>query len=215
MGSMACLQDRRGCSGRRDRAFLERVFHKLLLNFSWWVNRKDANDRNVFQGGFLGLDNVGLFDRNEILPEGVRLEQSDATSWMAMYCLNMLAISLELAKENRAYEDVRDEVLRALPADRERRESSRTSDTSLWDEEDGFFYDVLEANGERVPLRVRSAVGLIPLFAVETIEPHVLPDLPDFAARVAWFQRKRPDLCANISSALEHPASATDGSCHS
>jgi hypothetical protein len=187
-------------SGRRDRAFLERVFHKLLLNFSWWVNRKDAHDRNVFQGGFLGLDNVGLFDRNQVLPEGVRLEQSDATSWMAMYCLNMLAIALELANENRAYEDVATKFFEHFLRIANAASHLGPAGTSLWDDEDGFFYDVLEVNGKRMPLRVRSAVGLIPLFAVETIEPHVFKDLPDFAARVAWFQRKRPDLCANISS---------------
>ncbi len=187
-------------SGHRDRVFLERVFHKLLLNFSWWVNRKDANDRNVFQGGFLGLDNVGLFDRNEVLPDGVRLEQSDATSWMAMYCLNMLAIALELAEANRAYEDVATKFFEHFLRIANAASHLGQGGTSLWDEADGFFYDVLEVNGVRTPLRVRSAVGLIPLFAVETIEPNVLRDLPDFAARVAWFQRKRPDLCANISS---------------
>ncbi len=187
-------------TGRGDRIFLERVFHKLLLNFSWWVNRKDANDRNVFQGGFLGLDNVGLFDRNLVLPDGVLLEQSDATSWMAMFCLNMLAISLELARENRAYEDVATKFFEHFLRIANAASHLGQAGTSLWDDEDGFFYDVLEVDGKRTPLRVRSAVGLIPLFAVETIEADVFDEFPDFAARVAWFQKKRPDLCANISS---------------
>jgi hypothetical protein len=187
-------------TGRKDRAFLERVFHKLLLNFSWWVNRKDARDRNVFQGGFLGLDNVGLFDRNLVLPDGVRLEQSDATSWMAMYCLNMLAIALELAVDNRAYEDVATKFFEHFLRIANAASHLGTGGTSLWDDEDGFFYDVLDVNGKRMPLRVRSAVGIIPLFAVETIEPQVFEQLPDFARRVAWFQRRRPDLCENISS---------------
>ena len=187
-------------TGHKDRAFLERVFHKLLLNFSWWVNRKDARDRNVFQGGFLGLDNVGLFDRNLVLPDGVRLEQSDATSWMAMYCLNMLAISLELAVDNRAYEDVATKFFEHFLRIANAASHLGKGGTSLWDDEDGFFYDMLEVNGKRMPLRVRSAVGIIPLFAVETIEPQVFEQLPDFARRVAWFQRRRPDLCENISS---------------
>jgi hypothetical protein len=186
-------------SGTPDTAFLERVFHKLLLNFSWWVNRKDEDGRNIFQGGFLGLDNVGLFDRSHDLPHGVVLEQSDATSWMAMYCLNMLTIALELAQVNGSYEDVAtkffEHFLRIAHA-----ANSLGDGTSLWDEDDGFYYDVLVVHGERRPLKVRSAVGIIPLFAVETIEPRVFERLPDFAARVAWFQKHRPDLCANISS---------------
>ena len=187
-------------SGRKDRVFLERVFHKLLLNFSWWVNRKDALGRNVFEGGFLGLDNIGIFDRNQVLPDGVRLEQSDATSWMANYCLNMLAISLELAMENRAYEDVATKFFEHFLRIANAASHLGQGGSSLWDDEDGFFYDMLVIDGHRVPLRVRSAVGLIPLFAVETIEAEVFERLPDFARRVAWFQRNRPDLCANISS---------------
>ena len=186
-------------TGQPDHAFLERIFHKLLLNFSWWVNRKDAEGNNVFQGGFLGLDNVGPFDRNSMLPEGVHLEQSDATSWMAMFCLNMLAIALELAQTMPTYEDIAtkffEHFLRIADA-----ANDLGGGSALWDEHDGFFYDVLVVNGQRHPLKVRSAVGLIPLFAVETLEPIVLERLPDFAARVAWFQKHRPDLCANISS---------------
>ena len=186
--------------GRKDRIFLERVFHKLLLNFSWWVNRKDALGHNVFQGGFLGLDNIGVFDRNQPLPEGVRLEQSDATSWMAMYCLNMLAIALELATDNPAYEDVATKFFEHFLRIANAASHLGVGGTSLWDDEDGFFYDMLVVDGHRMPLRVRSAVGLIPLFAVETIEADVFERLPDFAARVHWFQKNRPDLCANICS---------------
>ena len=187
-------------TGRKDRVFLERIFHKLLLNFSWWVNRKDDTGNNVFQGGFLGLDNIGVFDRNQPLPDGAVLEQSDATSWMAMYCLNMLAISLELAMDNPAYEDVATKFFEHFLRIANAASHLGEGGTSLWDDVDGFFYDMLVINGERVPLRVRSAVGLIPLFAVETIEPEVFARLPDFASRVAWFQKNRPDLCANISS---------------
>jgi len=187
-------------SGHKDRVFLERMFHKLLLNFSWWVNRKDALGHNVFQGGFLGLDNIGVFDRNQPLPDGVRLEQSDATSWMAMYCLNMLAISLELALDNPAYEDVATKFFEHFLRIANAASHLGVGGTSLWDDEDGFFYDMLVVDGRRMPLRVRSAVGLIPLFAVETIEADVFDRLPDFAGRVAWFQKNRPDLCANISS---------------
>ena len=187
-------------SGRKDRIFLERVFHKLLLNFSWWVNRKDAHGHNVFEGGFLGLDNIGIFDRNQVLPDGVRLEQSDATSWMANYCLNMLAISLELAMENPAYEDVATKFFEHFLRIANAASHLGEGGNSLWDDEDGFFYDMLVVDGHRVPLKVRSAVGLIPLFAVETIEAEVFDQLPDFAERVAWFQKNRPDLCANISS---------------
>ncbi|MCU1398500.1 MAG: uncharacterized protein JWN62_1609 [Acidimicrobiales bacterium] len=187
-------------SGRKDRIFLERVFHKLLLNFSWWVNRKDAHGHNVFEGGFLGLDNIGIFDRNQVLPDGVRLEQSDATSWMANYCLNMLAISLELAMDNPAYEDVATKFFEHFLRIANAASHLGEGGNSLWDDEDGFFYDMLVVDGRRVPLKVRSAVGLIPLFAVETIEAEVFEQLPDFAERVAWFQKNRPDLCANISS---------------
>ena len=161
--------------GRGDRAFLVRVFHKLMLNFTWWVNRKDAEGMNIFQGGFLGLDNIGVFDRSAPLPTGGHLEQSDGTSWMAMYTLNLLAIAFELAKDDPAYEDVASKfwehflyIANAM--------SHRGSDgQSLWNEEDGFFYDVLHAgNDERFPMKVRSMVGLIPLFAVETLDSDLL-----------------------------------------
>ena len=153
-----------------DRAFLERVFHKLLLNFTWWVNRKDAEGNNVFQGGFLGLDNIGVFDRSAPLPTGGHLEQSDGTSWMAMYSLNMLAIALELARDEPGLRRRREQVLGALPLHRardERRQLHGGDGHDLWDEEDGFFYDVLHTpDGSAMPLKIRSLVGLIPLLAV-------------------------------------------------
>ena len=178
--------------GERDWEFLERIFHKLLMNFSWWVNRKDAEGNNLFEGGFLGLDNIGLFDRSRPLPGGHVLEQSDATSWMAMYCLNMLAMAIELAHHDPTYEDVCtkffEHFLSIAAAATER------DGYSLWDEDDGFFYDVLvDEAGARIPLKVRSWVGLIPLFAVETFDRRALQNLPDFLARAAWFVRKRPD----------------------
>jgi hypothetical protein len=191
--------DRR-LNGRGDRDFLERVFHKLLLNFTWWVNRKDEEDNNIFEGGFLGLDNIGVFDRDHLPPGCGRLEQSDATSWMAMYTLNMLAIAMELAAEDPTYEDIAtkfwEHFLYIAHAMTDRGDLS----LCLWDEDDGFFYDVLYRTGERIPLRVRSVVGLIPLFAVEILEPDVLEGLPGFRGRMEWFLEHRPDLTANVAS---------------
>jgi len=189
-------------TGKGDRAFLERVFQKLLLNFTWWVNRKDAEGLNVFQGGFLGLDNIGVFDRNMPLPDGGHLEQSDGTSWMAMYSLDMLTIALELAREDPVYEDVASKfwehfvyIATAM------NNLGSEKNLSLWDEQDGFFYDVLHySNGDHVPLRVRSMVGLIPLFAVQTLEPDMLDRLPDFKKRLEWFIANRPDLTCNLAS---------------
>jgi len=187
-------------TGRGDREFLKRVFHKLMLNFTWWVNRKDAEGMNVFQGGFLGLDNIGVFDRGAPLPTGGYLEQSDGTSWMAMYTLNLLAIALELAKEEPCYEDMASKfwehfiyIAHAM--------SHRGHDSmGLWNEEDGFFYDVLKLpDGSQLPMKIRSMVGLIPLFAVETLEPDVLDRLPDFKRRLEWFTDNRPDLTENFA----------------
>jgi hypothetical protein len=191
-------------TGIGDRVFLERVFQKLLLNFTWWVNRKDAGGKNVFQGGFLGLDNIGIFDRSQELPTGGRLEQSDGTSWMAMYCLNMLAIAMELSDDNPAYEDMAskfwEHFLHIAEATRLRGDGD---DTALWDEHDGFFYDVLcLPSGHVTSLRIRSAVGLIPLFAVETLEPQRLAQLKDFTRRLEWFVANRPDLTANVASMI-------------
>jgi hypothetical protein len=189
--------------GVGDRAFLARVFQKLLLNFTWWVNRKDTEGMNIFQGGFLGLDNIGVFDRSAPLPTGGHIEQSDGTSWMAMYTLNLLAIALELAKDDPAYEDVAskfwEHFLYIANAVNHRGHGEEDGE-SLWNEEDGFFYDVLHfPDGRRVPMKVRSMVGLIPLFAVETLEPEALDHLPDFKRRMTWFIHNRKDLTGNVA----------------
>jgi mannosylglycerate hydrolase MGH1-like protein len=174
--------------GRADRSFLERVFHKLLLNFTWWVNRKDAEGNNVFEGGFLGLDNIGVFDRSAKLPTGGHLEQSDATSWMGMYCLNMLVIALELAKENKAYEDVASKFLEHFVYISRAMNNIGDRRIELWDRRDGFYYDVMQLpDGRSFPMRVRSMVGLIPLFAVECLRSEVIDSLPGFKRRMQWF----------------------------
>jgi len=181
--------------GVADRKFLERVFHKLLLNFTWWVNRKDAEGRNVFQGGFLGLDNIGVFDRSAPLPTGGHLEQSDGTSWMGMYCLNMLAIALELAREDSAYEDVASKFFEHFVYISRAINNLGEEGLSLWDAEDGFYYDVLHPDkGKPFPLKIRSMVGLIPLFAVETLESDIVDKLPGFKRRLQWFIENRPEL---------------------
>src|SRR5499425_1118566 len=181
--------------GAGDRKFLKRVFHKLMLNFTWWVNRKDAEGKNIFQGGFLGLDNIGVFDRSAALPTGGHIEQSDGTSWMGMFCLNMLAIALELARENPAYESVASKFFEHFVQIAHAMDNRGGSRMSLWDEEDGFFYDVLHLpNGERRYMKVRSLVGLIPLLAVETLEPGVVDQLPGFKRRLEWFVRNRPEF---------------------
>jgi hypothetical protein len=185
--------------GFADRPFLETVFHKLMLNFTWWVNRKDANGNNVFEGGFLGLDNIGVFDRSTPLPGGGHLEQADATSWMGMYCLNLLKMALELAKDNPSYQGVATKFFEHFLAIAYAM-NNVAGGVRLWDEEDGFFYDVLRTpDGASVPLRVRSIVGLIPLFAVDTMEPSVLERFPGFAKRMAWFMENRPDLSQSVA----------------
>jgi hypothetical protein len=186
-------------SGKNDRIFLERIFQKLLLNFTWWVNRKDAEGKNVFQGGFLGLDNIGVFDRSAPLPTGGYLEQSDGTSWMGMYCLNMLAIALELARENPAYEDVASKFFEHFVYIAHAMHNRGGEEMSLWDEEDGFFYDVLRVPGSaNLPLKIRSMVGLIPLFAVETLEPEIVDQLPGFKRRMQWFIDNRPEFREHV-----------------
>ena len=183
-----------------DLAFLERMFHKLMLNFTWWVNRKDAEGLNVFQGGFLGLDNIGVFDRSKPLPTGGRLEQSDGTSWMGMFCLNMLTISLELAVHNSAYEDIALKFFEHFLFIAEAMNNIAGEGISLWNEEDEFFYDVLHLeNGDNIPLKLRSMVGLIPLFAVTTIEPSLLEKVPEFKHHLEWFLEHRPDLAKLVS----------------
>ncbi len=186
--------------GVGDRQFLERVFQKLMLNFTWWVNRKDAEGNNVFEGGFLGLDNIGVFDRSSPLPTGGHIEQADGTSWMAMYSLNMLTIALELAQENPVYEDMATKFFEHFLYIADAMNHVGNDKTQLWDEEDGFFYDVLQLpSGERIRLKVRSMVGLIPLFAVMTLEPELLEKLPNFAARLEWFIANRTKLKRNVA----------------
>ncbi|MBL4685830.1 MAG: glucosidase [Nannocystaceae bacterium] len=194
--------DRKRNGGKGDRKFLERVFHKLLLNFGWWINRKDHDDNNVFQGGFLGLDNIGVFDRSKDLPTGGHIDQADGTAWMAMYSLNLMRIALELALENEVYEDMASKffehflyIAKAM---------AKVGETGLWDEDDEFYYDWLhlpndDGSHEKIPLRVRSMVGLIPLFAVEVLEPKLLDRLPRFKRRLEWFLEYRPDLAKLIS----------------
>jgi hypothetical protein len=185
-----------------DLPFLERVFHKLMINFTWWVNRKDAQGRNIFQGGFLGLDNIGVFDRSAPLPNGGFINQADGTSWMAMYSLNLMRIALELARHNKVYEDIGTKffehflgIAAAINGDED--------GMGLWDKEDEFYYDELRTPGGReIPLKVRSMVGLIPLFAVETLEPDLMAELPEFAGRLKWVLDHRPDL-ANLVSRWE------------
>jgi len=182
--------------GRRDKVFLKRAFHKLALNFTWWVNRKDQTGRHLFAGGFLGLDNIGVFDRSHALPTGGHLEQADGTAWMAFFCAEMLVIALELAKDDPAYEDMASKFLEHYFSIAQ---AINTLDgTGLWDEADGFYYDHLHLGGRMVPLKVRSMVGLIPLFAVELISREALEKLPDFRRRLGWFVRHRPDVPGHL-----------------
>src|ERR1043166_563596 len=194
--------ERKRRGGKGDLAFLERVFHKLMLNFTWWVNRKDAQGRNIFQGGFLGLDNIGVFDRSAPLPTGGFINQSDGTAWMAMYCLNLMRIALELAMHNGVYEDIATKFFEHFLhiAEAMANRGGGEEGMGLWDEEDGFFYDVLNTGDDRViPLKVRSMVGLIPLFAVEVVEQSLLEKVPEFARRLTWFLNYRPDLAALVA----------------
>lgn len=199
-GTWQVYQIEKAVHGEGDRLFLERVFQKLLLNFTWWVNRRDNNGNNVFQGGFLGLDNIGVFDRSSELPTGGYLEQSDGTSWMGMYCLNMLEIALELAETNPAYEDIASKFFEHFLYIADAM-SHMGGETHLWDEQDEFFYDVLHtANNERHHLKVRSMVGLIPLFATAVIKPETFERFPGFARRFRWFVENRPALQTTIGS---------------
>ncbi|MGC9349002.1 MAG: MGH1-like glycoside hydrolase domain-containing protein [Anaerolineae bacterium] len=194
-------------TGRDDTAFLERVFHKLLLNFTWWVNRKDTDGNNVFQGGFLGLDNIGVFDRSATLPTGGHIEQADGTAWMAMYSLTLMRIALELARTKPAYEDVATKFFEHFIYIADAFGDMGGQGVSMWDDQDSFFYDVLhEPGGAFVPLRVRSFVGLLPLIAVETLEPQQLQNLPHFRRRMEWFLKYRPQLAASVAPLGEEGA---------
>jgi hypothetical protein len=192
--------DQKMNGGKADTDFLEKVFHKLLLNFTWWVNRKDTEGHNIFQGGFLGLDNIGVFDRSAPLPTGGHIEQADGTSWMAMYSLNLMRIAIELAATKPIYQDMATKFFEHFMYIAGAMANIGGEGIDLWDKEDEFFYDVLHLpNGQHIPLRVRSMVGLIPLFAVETIEPELLEKLPDFKRHMDWFLNYRKDLAALVS----------------
>ncbi len=183
-----------------DLMFLEHVFQKLLLNFTWWVNRKDAQGRNIFQGGFLGLDNIGCFDRSKPLPTGGFINQADGTSWMAMYCLNLLRIALELALHDHVYEDIATKFFEHFLAIAGAINGQEEGCLGLWDEADQFYYDHLNLpDGENLPLKIQSVVGLIPLLAVEVLDPDVATKLPDFTARMEWYLKHRPQLACLIS----------------
>ena len=184
--------------GHRDRLFLERAFQKLLIMFTWWVNRKDEEGNHLFAGGFLGLDNIGVFDRSQPLPGGALLEQADGTAWMAFFCTTMLAMALELARKDPAYEDVASKFFEHFVAISDAINS--LGGTGLWNEEDGFYCDQMLVDGRRVPLRVRSMVGIIPLFAASSLDEDVVfRRLPGFAKRMRWFLRNRQDLARSIS----------------
>src|SRR6476620_7660187 len=187
-------------TGRGDRVFLETVFHKMLIAFTWWVNRKDSEGNNIFQGGFLGLDNIGVFDRNDAFPDGSRLEQSDGTSWLGMFCLNMMRIAIELARENSVYENIATKFFEHFLSIAAAMNNLGGKGIGLWDEEDEFYYDVLHTPGGRyLRVRVRSLIGLMPMLAVETIEPALLDTLPKFKALLEWYLVNQPALCSLIS----------------
>jgi hypothetical protein len=192
--------EKKNNNGIGDIKFLEVIFHKLIINFTWWVNRKDEEGNNIFEGGFLGMDNIGLFNRNDILPDGGYLEQSDGTSWMAMYSLNLMRISLELAKSNITYEDLATKFFEHFLYIAGAMESMGENNEGLWDEEDQFFYDALRLpDGSRFKLKIRSMVGLIPLFAVEVLDDDILQSQTEFANRLRWFLENRPDLARLVS----------------
>ncbi len=186
-----------GTRGGRDRVFLSRVFQKLIINFTWWVNRKDAEGNHLFSGGFLGLDNIGVFDRSKPLPTGGRLEQADGTAWMAFYAATMMSMALELSRENPATEDVASKFFEHFVAIVDA--MNTLGGTGLWDEEDGFYYDQIHADGHSSPLKVRSLVGAIPLIAVEVLDSSLIDALPGFKKRLRWFLENRSDLAEQIS----------------
>ncbi len=192
--------DKQYNGGKGDTVFLETIFHKLLINFTWWVNRKDTEGNNVFEGGFLGMDNISLFDRDMKLPGGARLEQSDGTSWMAMYSLNLLRIALELAKTNPVYQDMATKFFEHFLYIANAMACMGENNEGLWDNDDEFFYDIIRLpNNEVIKLKIRSMVGLIPLFAVEILDDELLQSQPKFIERMRWFLDNRPDLADLVS----------------
>jgi hypothetical protein len=198
--AMRVFENDRNQSGAGDFAFLKRVFHKLLLNFTWWVNRKDPQGLNIFEGGFLGLDNIGAFDRSRPLPTGGHMEQSDGTAWMAMFCLNMFRIAIELSRHDPVYEDMAIKFLEHFLYIARALTDMGKQGIGLWDDVDGFFYDVLSMpSGQKIPMRLRSVVGLIPLFAVGIVEQEVIDKHPRLWAAIERYRRQRPDLVALVS----------------
>ncbi len=193
-----------GGRGKRDRLFLARAFQKLLVNFTWWVNRKDISGNNMFGGGFLGLDNIGVFDRSQPLPTGGHLEQADGTAWMAFFCSTMLAIALELASEDPSYEDIASKFFEHFVAIADA--MNTLGGSGLWDETDGFYYDQLRMGDHGQPMRIRSVVGIIPLFASEILDPRTLDKLPGFKHRMNWFLKNRKDLARQITICEKDPA---------
>jgi hypothetical protein len=189
--------------GRRDRRFLERTFQKLLLNFTWWVNRKDVLGRQIFAGGFLGMDNIGIFDRSKPLPGGGDLEQADGTAWMAFFAVTMLAMALELAKEDDAYEDMASKFLNHFIGISDA--MNNLGGTGLWDDQDGFYYDHAHFGNQNVRLRIRSLVGLMPLIAVEVLDDEAIAPLKGFVDRMNWFLANRQDLARQVSCMLGDP----------
>jgi hypothetical protein len=183
--------------GDRDVVFLKRAFNKCLVNFTWWVNRHDTEDDNLFTGGFLGLDNIGVFDRSSGLPGGGRLEQADATAWMAFYCTTMQAIALELARHDASYVDIATKFFEHFVAIA--RAMNTLGGTGLWNEEDGFYYDQAYVNGQPLPLRIRSMVGIIPLFAAETLDDELLRHQPKVRERLEWFLENQAELASSVA----------------
>ena len=191
-------------NGKPDRAFLEGNFHKLLLNFTWWVNKKDVEGNNIFQGGFLGMDNISVFDRSRHLPTGGHIDQSDGSAWMSFYCISLMKISLHLAEEEAIYQDMATKFFEHFLRIAAAMTNCAGSQHSLWNEEDGFFYDLLHLPGDEIiPLKVRSLVGLLPLLAVETLNPDMIEKMPVFRRRMDWFIRKRPDVSCNLACIYE------------
>ncbi|MFM9962984.1 MAG: MGH1-like glycoside hydrolase domain-containing protein [Planctomycetaceae bacterium] len=193
-----------GKPGKRDRIFLARAFQKLLLNFTWWINRKDIEGNNMFGGGFLGLDNIGVFDRSQPLPTGGSLQQADGTAWMAFFCSTMLAIALELASEDPSYEDIASKFFEHFVAIADA--MNTLGGSGLWDEADGFYYDQLKIGEHGHPMRIRSVVGIIPLFAAEILDPKTLDKLPGFKHRMKWFLNNRKDLAKQITICERDPS---------
>lgn len=195
-------------AGKRDLKFLAETFHKLLINFTWWVNRKDPNGKNIFSGGFLGLDNISAFDRSKPLPQGGHLEQADGTAWMAFYCTTMLSMALELAYHDSAYDGVASKFFEHFMAITDA--MNTVGKSGLWHEEDGFYYDQISIDGKTMPLTIRSLVGLIPLLAVEVLESNRTHKLPGFRKRLEWFVKNRPDLGKHIAFLLANNEEGND-----